>query len=95
MNRLMEAAAPPLSFWPPFRIAGRGRAGYGVASPASRVATRSLRDGLRPPLTREPPRPLTGGSTGRPQPAAPDARPRPAIRKHKNPLSKVSTVSGD
>ena len=83
MNRSMEAAAPPLSSR---RIAGRGRAGYGAASPASRVATRSLRDGLRPPLTREPPRPLTSGSTDRPQPAAPDARPHPAIRKHKNPL---------
>jgi hypothetical protein len=40
------------------RWLGVRRARYGSASPASRVAARSLRDGLRPPLTPEPPRPL-------------------------------------
>jgi len=42
------------------------RAGYGAAPPPSRVAARSLRDGLRPPLTPEPLRPLADQRQGRP-----------------------------
>lgn len=43
----------------------------GAAPPASRVATRSLRDGLRPPLTPEPLRLLDSPKTpDRPKPAA-------------------------
>ena len=43
------------------------RAGYGAAPPASRVlAHRAARDGLRPPWTPEPLRPLEAGRAGRP-----------------------------
>ena len=44
--------------------AAERRAAYGAAPPASRVAARSLRDGLRPPLTPEPLRPLPGQGHG-------------------------------
>ncbi len=63
------------------------RAGYGAAPPASRVAPRSLRDGLRPPLTPEPLRPLTGSSTGRPG-ACP---PRRAALAPQDPTNQVSS----
>jgi hypothetical protein len=56
-------------------LPGERRAGYGAAPPASRVAARSLRDGLRPPLAPEPLRPLPGQGHGQARgPARPDAR---------------------
>ena len=45
--------------------------------PRSRVATRSLRDGLRPPLTREPLRHLTDQHHGQARWPAPGARGAP------------------
>lgn len=84
----VEAAPPP----PSVRVAASGRrAGYGAASPASRVRThRASRDGPDgPPLTPEPPRPLTRTAKGRP------SLPRPTRRAPGHRNIKPSTVPGD
>lgn len=54
---------------------------------------RSLRDGLRPPLTAEPLWPLTDSNDGQAQPARGNAR-RMRV-KTRNQLRGVSTVPGD
>ena len=67
-----QAQIGRVAAWPGRRVTRR--AGYGSAPPASRVAARSLRDGLRPPLTPEPLRP-----PDRPTPRA-GHRPAPGAR---------------
>ena len=86
-GRLVLVAGRPGRLTPRLARSGLGprRARYGAAPPASRVAARSLRDGLRPPLTPEPLRPLTGENTGRPGACPPG---RAALGTHDRPETK-------
>ena len=65
---------------------GGGGAAYGAAPPKSRAPSASLRDGLRPPLTSEPLRPLSAAFVGQAPPALCPTR-RPHLIQERHPIT--------